>query len=115
MPGDRIGMRFYTLVNQDETHFLVLSVLTPQAVVLSGPGYFAMAGSSGWCFVLAENPHSQALENISARVELVDAGGRKVAVELAITPSNMLPVEKTMPMIVYFLPPLPARFTPHVD
>jgi len=83
--------------------------LTPQYKTLQEADCYPDALGGLWCFVLVTNRKDGALENISARVSLETGGD--VRQEVAIMPLNLLPVEESLPLIVYFDPPVPADWT----
>jgi LysM repeat protein len=61
-----------------------------------------------WCFVLARNDSSTALENVSAQVTLTDSSGNQIASQSALLPLNILPANSSLPLAVFFAPPIPA-------
>jgi LysM repeat protein len=65
-----------------------------------------------WCFVLVHNDTSNMVENLSAQVTLMDAGGETLASALAISPLNILPPDAALPLMVYFPPVIPADARP---
>lgn len=68
-----------------------------------------------WCFVLARNDSSTALENVSAQVTLTDASGNQIASQPALLPLNILPANSSLPLTVFFAPPIPADARPQVQ
>ncbi len=68
-----------------------------------------------WCFVLARNDSSTALENVSAQVTLTDASGNQLASQPALLPLNILPANSSLPLAVFFAPPIPADAHPQVQ
>lgn len=62
-----------------------------------------------WCFVLVENDEDGALENVTALMHL--EGGDETREEIAVMPLNLLPEGQSLPLVVYFDPPLPETFT----
>ena len=73
------------------------------------PDCFPDAQGGLWCFVLVESETDQSRENISALVTL--DGGDAPRQEVAIAPLNLLPAGKSIPLTVYFTPPIPANFS----
>jgi LysM repeat protein len=82
---------------------------TPDENALGTPDCYPDALGGLWCFVLVENSQETALENVSAIITL--GQGEDVRQETAITPLNLLPAGSSLPLIVYFQPPLPADLT----
>lgn len=68
-----------------------------------------------WCLVLARNPGSDFIENISAQVTLVDAAGTWLASQPALLPLNILPPDSALPLSVYFPPVVPSGAKPQVQ
>ncbi len=79
---------------------------TPDENALGTPDCYPDALGGLWCFVLVENDQDTALENVSATIKL--GQGEDIRQETAITPLNLLPAGKSLPLIAYFQPPLPA-------
>lgn len=84
-------------------------VPTPTALParLETPDCYPAADGSGWCFVLLQNDLPQALENISAQVNLFSKDGQVAAGALAIPPLNRAPAGAALPLLAYF-PEFPA-------
>jgi hypothetical protein len=68
-----------------------------------------------WCFVLVHNDTSNMIENLSAQVTLMNAGGETLASALAISPLNILPIDAALPLMVYFPPVIPADARPQAQ
>ena len=68
-----------------------------------------------WCFALARNDSADALENLSARLSLLSADGEVVAAQVAILPLNVLPPHASLPLTVFFPPPVPADASPRAQ
>jgi hypothetical protein len=88
---------------------------TPIPMVIGEPICYQSAEGGMWCFLLVENVHNEAVENVSARLALVDLSGDLVVESEATTPLNVLPEFRSMPIMVYFPPPLPDGLTPQAD
>jgi LysM repeat protein len=85
----------------------VLPTPTPPALQLAAPSCFSSAEGALTCFVPAGNPGPLGLENVAARVSLVDASGAVVASETALLPLNLLPPGQSLPLVASFSPPVP--------
>ena len=68
-----------------------------------------------WCFLLVHNDTTHVIENLSAQVTLVDAEGETLASALAFSPLNILPVDASLPLMVYFSPEIPAGAAPQAQ
>ncbi|HEY5572931.1 MAG TPA: LysM peptidoglycan-binding domain-containing protein [Anaerolineales bacterium] len=88
---------------------------TPPPLDLDDPVCYPTADGGAWCFLLVENDQPYALENISAWIGIYDLEGENVAGEVGITPLNLLPPDRSMPVVASFPPPLPERFTASSD
>ena len=77
---------------------------------------YPSADGGMWCFVLAHNDFSDVLENVSAQVTLAaGANGNSLASQTAWLPLNILPPNTSLPMAVFFAPPIPADAKPQVQ
>jgi LysM repeat protein len=68
-----------------------------------------------WCFILARNDLPDVLENLSAQVTLVDAGGAIAAAQTAFLPLDILPPGSSLPLAVFFTPDIPLEAKPRVQ
>jgi len=59
-----------------------------------------------WCLASIHNGSAEMLENLSALVILRDAAGLEVASQQAYAPLNILPPGASMPLGVFFFPPV---------
>ncbi len=84
---------------------------TPQFNQLSQPDCYPDALGGLWCFVLVENDRDGALENVSGLITLTAVGEESPRQEVAVTPLNILPVGRSLPLVAYFQPPVPAVYT----
>ena len=92
------------------TPMVILSpTATPRYSTVRDPDCYPDAVGGLWCFMLVENDEDQAVENISAVVELRE--GADTRREIAILPLNLLPPGTSLPLIAYFQPPIPEAFS----
>ena len=75
---------------------------------------YLTADQGMWCFVLVYNDTSNMIENLSVQVTLVEPEDETLASALAFSPLNILPVDMSLPLIVYFPPVVPADARPQV-
>ena len=68
-----------------------------------------------WCFVLVHNDYSDFIENVSARVTLVDANNGTLGSLTALLPLNILPPNTSLPLAVFFPPEMPYDAKPQVQ
>ncbi len=68
-----------------------------------------------WCFVLVHNDTAAVIENLSAQVTLLDANGATLASALAFSLLDILPEDASLPLAIYFPPPIPADAHPRVQ
>ncbi len=92
-------------------------VPTPTAVpVRMGEPHCYPAGDGGaWCVVATKNDQPASLENLSAWIGLYNDNNENIASQVAYAPLNILRSGSTIPLMVYFAPPLPAEFRPQVE
>lgn len=64
-----------------------------------------------YCFVLVPNESGKPLENVSAVVTLTGTQTDYSLSQTAILPLNILPAQQTLPLITYFQPPTPQKFS----
>jgi hypothetical protein len=84
---------------------------TPSPLVLSAPNCLPSADGGLTCFLLASNPGEETLENPAALVRLAfDNGERREGEAFALL--NLLPAAQSLPLAVFFAPPLPD--SPHL-
>jgi LysM domain len=85
---------------------------TPVPARLAAPVCYPTADGGLWCFVLASNEQSSALENLSAWIELNDGSGQALGGQEAILPLNRLPPGASLPLMAFFSPPAPSAAVP---
>ncbi len=72
------------------------------------------ADSGVWCFALVQNNTGNILENVSARINLLDESGNTVASQTAFPPLDMIAPESSLPVYVYF-PNITLNVKPQVQ
>lgn len=87
---------------------------TPASFTIQQIECYPTADQAMWCFVLAHNDSPDFLENVSAQVSLVDASGATPVSQRALLPLNILPPNTSLPMTVFFPPPVSASARPQV-
>jgi hypothetical protein len=98
-----------------EEESAVLMTPTPPPVGLASPDCYRTADAGAWCFLLVENTQPYALENVSAWIRLYNSEGDNIVEEMGITPLNLLPAGESMPVVVFFSPPVPEDFSAYAD
>ncbi len=68
-----------------------------------------------WCFVLVHNDSADVFENLSAQVTLVDEKGQNFVGAQAFSLLNILPPGKSLPLMIFFPPKIPASARPQVQ
>jgi LysM repeat protein len=79
----------------------------PQPVRLDGVHCAAGQDGGAWCFALAHNPQKSGVESVSATIRIADRSGKGVQSQVAFALLNLLPGKGTLPLAVYFPPPVP--------
>ncbi len=87
----------------------------PLSVDLGKPRCYPTSTQGLWCLVLAENPHSQQLENVSALVTLVNFQRDIVDQQLAIPPLNLVPMGEAIPLVAFFPGPISGEIFPQAE
>jgi len=83
---------------------------TPVAVQWEQPSCFRAGDGGAWCLMEVLNTLETGVENLSAWIGLFDRHDEIIRGQVAYAPINMLPPNKTFPLVTYFPPPLPAEF-----
>jgi len=68
-----------------------------------------------WCFVLIHNDTQTVIENLSAQVTLLDSNNQTLTSALATSPLDILPINSSLPLMVFFQPVIPADAHPQVQ
>jgi hypothetical protein len=87
---------------------------TPAPLVLNKPDCWLGADGGLTCFILAQNPGEQTLENPAARLRLAVEGGETLENE-AYALLNLLPAGSRLPLLVFFPGPLTAEVSAAAD
>lgn len=78
------------------------STLTPVPVPVTQAACHPTADSGLWCFALIQNNTGSMIENVSAQITLLDEDNNVVASQTAFMPLDILPVNESLPVYVYF-------------
>lgn len=100
------------LKGQDLT---VIPSSTPLPLEIAPPNCYMTADGGAWCFVVASNKLSQALENLTAWIGLFSPQGDLLASQTAIGLLNLLPGGQAMPLVAFFPPPLMPGFSTRAE
>jgi hypothetical protein len=85
---------------------------TPVPVGLGELKCYATEDEGAWCFWRVDNERSRPLENLSARIILYSTGGEYLKESSAIPPLNLVPGDRSLPLMAFFPPPLPEEIVP---
>ncbi|MBE0409333.1 MAG: LysM peptidoglycan-binding domain-containing protein [Anaerolineales bacterium] len=99
------------IIPQSDDFQAALITPTPIPMETSDPVCYRTNDGGLWCFLSVENNRNEAVENVIARISLLDTEGNLVAENQATTPLNVIPEFQTMPVVSYFPPPLPTEIT----
>ncbi len=91
------------------------STPTPVPAPVEQIACYPSAEGGAWCFVSVYNDAATALENLSARLTLLNAAGQEVASGLALPPLDILPPGARLPLAVYFPPVIPQGIRPQAQ
>jgi LysM repeat protein len=81
---------------------------TPAPLSLISVNCLVEAGGGWWCFAMLENSQAEAVQAVSARFSLLNAGGSEIASRVAYSFLDALPAGQHMPLAVHFAPPVEA-------
>jgi LysM repeat protein len=88
---------------------------TPAPFAIEQVACHATANGGLWCFALAHNDTTDAIEDVTARVTLLDSKGTSVTSPPALLPLDILPPGASLPLSVFFSPGLPSGARPQVQ
>lgn len=92
-----------TLIIPDPSAVLAAaSTPTPLPVPVTQAVCHPTTDSGVWCFALIQNNTDDLLENVSARINLLDESGNVVASQTAFPPLDMIAPGSSLPVYVYF-------------
>lgn len=85
------------------------------APVSAGPLRCIPSGAGMWCLALLENPHTEPLENITARISLFAGDSRLLDGLEALPPLNIIPAGRRLPVAAFFPSRPPEPFAARLD
>jgi hypothetical protein len=88
---------------------------TPIPVQVGEPRGYSTQDGGLWCFLLVTNPYPLALESLSTPIRILDPEGQTLAEQIAIPPLNLLPAGQSIPLAVFFPPPIPPATQPRAE
>ena len=97
-----VGTRLVIPLNEQDGTQGVQPTPTPLPVEMKAPDCFPSADGGLWCVASVLNSQSQAVENLSAWINLFDSNGDVVTSTVAYPPLNLLPDGKTIPLLAFF-------------
>ncbi|MCF6277355.1 MAG: LysM peptidoglycan-binding domain-containing protein [Anaerolineales bacterium] len=74
----------------------------PLEVTIAEPTCYTTLTQGMWCFALVVNPQAEAVENISARFDLLGDSGEVKYSRTAFLPLDILAADERLPLFVYF-------------
>lgn len=85
---------------------------TPTSAPLATGAVNCYPGGDGglWCFLLVHNDQSVGMENLMARITLLDTASQEQTDLDVSAPLDLLPPGKALPLAAYFPPPAPAAY-----
>ncbi len=91
------------------------STPTPAPLPILQVGCHPSLDGGAWCFVLLRNDSTDLIENVTARVTLLDPAGKVIADQTALLPLDILPPDRSLPLTVYFPPEVPLSVKAQVQ
>jgi len=92
-----------------------LPTATPLPVQLDGVHCAVGQDGGAWCFVLAHNPQKSGVESVSATIRIADENGKGMQSQAAYALLDLLPGKGTLPLAVYFPPPVPKTIQANAE
>lgn len=103
------------LIPTDKNNPTGESTPTPVPFAITQVDCYPTLDGGTWCFLLARNDSAEALENVSAQISLVSAGGELLASQAAITPLNLIPPNSALPLTAFFPSMAGVEVTPLIQ
>ncbi len=91
------------------------STPTPVPLPVDQVACHATSDRGAWCFVLMRNDTTDTVENVTARITLLDAAGKSIAGQTALLPLDILAPGQSLPLSAYFPPEVPLDVSPQVQ
>lgn len=82
---------------------------TPAPIPVTQARCWPEASGGLWCLALLQNDYAETLENLSVQFTLLDPAGQELASQAAYGLLDILPAGKSMPVAMYFSPPVPIN------
>jgi LysM repeat protein len=88
-----------------------MSLPTPEPVSIlwHAPICYPTADGGVWCFILVENNREASVENLSAWIGILDAGGGIIRSGIAVSPVNIVRPGDRIPLSIFFEPTIPGN------
>jgi LysM repeat protein len=93
----------------------IFATATPLPIPIQPAVCYPDAVQGVWCFILVSNDRSRAVENLTAKIFLLDSEGSIVEEGLAFAPLNFILPEQKLPLTVYFGGPVQGDFSSQVE
>jgi LysM repeat protein len=87
-----------------------IPVSTPIPLDIGVPVCYGISDGGQWCFTMAKNTLDYPVENVSAKIFIQTQNQPESISKTAISPLNILLSGKSIPLVAYFPPPIPAEF-----
>jgi LysM repeat protein len=88
---------------------------TPVPFLIEQIACHSIANGAVWCFILIRNESPDVVENVTARVTLVDSQGQPTVTGVALLPLDILLPGASLPLGVFFPPPVAVGTRPQVQ
>jgi LysM repeat protein len=105
--GMRIGDKLK--IPSDQKNPTGESTPTPAPFSIVQMGCRPTADAGLWCFALAHNDSPDVKENVTAQITVLDDKGKQAGSQTALLPLDILPAGQSLPLSVYFAPPMPSK------
>lgn len=97
-----VGTRLVIPLNKQDGMPEVQPTPTPLPVDVKAPDCYSSADGGLWCLTTVHNNQSQAVENLSAWINLFDSSGNVITGTIAYPPLNLMSSGETIPLLAFF-------------
>jgi LysM repeat protein len=107
------GLQLVIPIEGDEPTNLPTATAYP--IEITQPVCYPAGDEGVWCVTAIYNDRNISLENLAVWTGLFNSHGEIITNQVAYAPLNVLQPGNTIPLMVYFAPPIPDEFTVHSE
>lgn len=87
---------------------------TPVPLPIEQAACHPVSDGGAWCFALVHNDSANVVENVTARLTLLDSKGQSIGDQTALLPLDIVAPGESLPLSVYFPPSVPIDARPQI-